>query len=612
MVAVRECTFLLVCLVANFAFFSCYPLHSSDTESAHMKKLREISYQKWSKFESSRQTSARVKGIIGSLECSLCKFGIGLLQRLMLMNATVEEIVTIATDVCVFAKYETERICQYIVPEFKDEVLYVVDKLVLSPEEACGVLFGSSCGHPFDPHFFWNLTLPDIPKPPVNPPKPPKAGSPVSRVLQLSDLHYDRQYKVGAKADCGEPLCCRDNDGSPGPSSQGAGKYGDYRNCDSPKILLENLFDHISSEEKFDYIFLTGDLPAHDVWNQSRSDQLEILDEITEMFSKYFPGVKVYPAVGNHESAPVNSFPPEYITGKYSISWLYDGFVDQWVNKTGWLPDSTIDTLKKGGYYTVLLAPHFRLVSLNMQMCNDQNYWLLLNATDPTGELKWLIDVLQAAEINEEKVHIIGHNHPSSCMKAWGWNYYRIVDRYESTILGQFFGHSHDDFFEMFYDEKTLSRPTSVAYVSGSVTPFQSLNPSYRIYDVDGNYTKSTRAILDHHNYVLNLTDANLTNKPKWFHEYSAKSAYNMKALQPSDWQKVIENLKTNDTMFNNFSSYNKKLHVTSPCTGACKEAMICELETARTDDPDLCKDKFYTKLTQKYQSDFRSINKKC
>ena len=46
--------------------------------------------------------------------------------------------------------------------------------VVLSPEEVCGILLGSSCGKPYDPrHQSWNVTFPATPKPPVavlNPP----------------------------------------------------------------------------------------------------------------------------------------------------------------------------------------------------------------------------------------------------------------------------------------------------------------------------------------------------------------------------------------------------------------------------------------------------------
>lgn len=101
--------------------------------------------------------------------------------------------------------------------------------------------------------------------------------------------------------------------------------------------------------------------------------------------------------------------------------------------------------------------------------------WLLLNSTDPATELQWFIYELQSAEFNNEKVHVIGkllfkkrvktlnifllgHIPPghSDCLKVWSRNYYAIVSRYESTITAQFFGHTHFDEFEVFYDHKDL------------------------------------------------------------------------------------------------------------------------------------------------------------
>ena len=49
--------------------------------------------------------------------------------------------------------------------------------------------------------------------------------------------------------------------------------------------------------------------------------------------------------------------------------------------------------------------------------------------------------------------------------------------RFEGTIAAQFFGHTHVDEFEMFYDEETLTRPVSVAFVAPSVTTYINLNP---------------------------------------------------------------------------------------------------------------------------------------
>ena len=37
-------------------------------------------------------------------------------------------------------------------------------------------------------------------------------------MLHITDIHLDPDYSVGSNAECGEPLCCRDDDGPPGKS----------------------------------------------------------------------------------------------------------------------------------------------------------------------------------------------------------------------------------------------------------------------------------------------------------------------------------------------------------------------------------------------------------
>lgn len=49
--------------------------------------------------------------------------------------------------------------------------------------------------------------------------------------------------------------------------------------------------------------------------------------------------------------------------------------------------------------------------------------------------------------------------------------------RFEGTIAAQFFGHTHLDEFELFYDEETLTRPVSIAFIAPSVTTYINLNP---------------------------------------------------------------------------------------------------------------------------------------
>ncbi|XP_071959555.1 sphingomyelin phosphodiesterase-like [Antedon mediterranea] len=528
-----------------------------------------------------------------TLDCFACRVAVKEIDDLIKTNATKDDVAKLATDICDLLQIETDRVCEYIVREFEPEIFGVAVGAVISPDELCTRLLGVTCGDPSDPGSPWNVTFPNIPKPTPTPPKPPKAGSPTLRILHLTDLHYDRRYKVGSNAECGEPLCCRDNDGPPAKGVAGAGAWGDYRYCDSPKWLIINLLEHLSSTEKFDAIYMTGDLPAHNVWNQTRDDELEILNEVTDMLLKYFPNTKIFPAIGNHESAPVNSFPPPYVKGKNSIDWLYTAFGKAWIDTAHWLPEDTRATIKQGGYYATEFFPDLLIVSLNMNMCNNQNWWLLINETDPAGELQWLISTLQKAEDKNQKVHILGHIAPGSgdCLKWWSWNYYQIVNRYESTITGQYFGHTHIQSLEVMYDLTNKSRPINVVHMPGSVTTYKHLNPGYRICEMDGHYNGSSYMMLDYNNTILNLTEANLTNKPVWQFAYNPKTEYGMKNLFPEDWNDFVQRMKTDRPLFDRFRKNMFKSHVTGTCDESCRKGQICSLESGRSNDDTFCKD---------------------
>lgn len=130
------------------------------------------------------------------------------------------------------------------------------------------------------------------------------------------------------------------------------------------------------------------------------------MKETVVQLAEVFPGIPIFPALGNHESAPVNSFPPPYVQQlDVSIAWLYDALSEEWQK---WLPPSVSYTIKRGAFYSVLVRPGFRIISINMNYCNNKNWWLLLNSTDPATQLQWIIYELQSAEFSNEKVHIIG------------------------------------------------------------------------------------------------------------------------------------------------------------------------------------------------------------
>ncbi|XP_026518436.2 sphingomyelin phosphodiesterase, partial [Terrapene carolina triunguis] len=164
-------------------------------------------------------------------------------------------------------------------------------------------------------------------------------------------------------------------------------------------------------------------------------------------------------------------------------------------------------------------------------------------------------------------------------------------DRFEGTIAAQFFGHTHVDEFEMFYDEETLSRPVSVAFVAPSVTTYINLNPGYRVYQLDGDYPGSSHMVLDHETFILNLTEANAPGaEPRWQRLYRARQAYGLPSVFPSDWDGLLRRFQADERLFQHFWFLFHKGHPPrEPCREACKAALLCALRSGRSADPGLC-----------------------
>ncbi|XP_068906860.1 sphingomyelin phosphodiesterase-like [Tenebrio molitor] len=521
------------------------------------------------------------------VSCPICKLGVGLLQREVKKNTSFEEIKTQFVGLCVAFKVATEDVCTGVFDVFGREVLPALKAVYIGPEEICSLVLGEVCGEVKNPMHEWKIDFPDVPKPQIADSELPKPGLPTFKVLHISDTHYDPDYVVGSVSNCEEPLCCRSTST---PSLKEdvvpAGKWGSYKKCDSPRILIENMLKSIAEEHPdLDYIIWTGDLPPHDIWNQTKDSNLAIIQDTVEQMFEYFPNTPIFPALGNHESIPAGSFAPPWVQDPdHSISWLYTRVADYWRK---WLPASVGNTVLHGGFYSVLVRPGFRIISLNTNYCHTLSWWLTVNSTDPAKELEWLIYELQEAENRGEKVHIIGHIPPGSsdCMKVWSKNFNMIVQRFENTIQGQFYGHTHADEFEVFYDVEENSRPVGVAYLGPSVTTYENHNPAYRIYYVDGDHDNTTREVLDHETWTINLDEANESSEdPKWYRLYSAKNAFAMDSLRPAAWAKVIDRLVQNPDFFDLFYKYYYRASPARPtCDTKCKLQILCDLKSGRS-----------------------------
>ena len=171
------------------------------------------------------------------------------MQHYVDSGKTTDEIIYAATKLCLSLKIESRRVCEGIINSMAEEVVFVLSRLILTADEICGFVIGDVCGSPYNPYHDWEVALPPIPKPSLISNQIPGTGPnvPPLKVLHLSDTHFDPYYHEGSNANCKEPLCCRLTDGIASSPSNGAGRWGDYRKCDTPRRTIESMLHHIAN-----------------------------------------------------------------------------------------------------------------------------------------------------------------------------------------------------------------------------------------------------------------------------------------------------------------------------------------------------------------------------
>jgi DNA repair exonuclease len=59
--------------------------------------------------------------------------------------------------------------------------------------------------------------------------------------------------------------------------------------------------------QKIDYIYMTGDIVDHGIWDTSIPKNTETIKKLIMALQMEFPNIPVYPILGNHEATPTNT-----------------------------------------------------------------------------------------------------------------------------------------------------------------------------------------------------------------------------------------------------------------------------------------------------------------
>ena len=543
----------------------------------------------------SASTSDKLSGLSVDFQCMVCHWGADVLVSFAKKGSGAErDFIAVVAKMCHFFGIESKEVCSAMVKSVGVQLFDILreSRGRVSAYDICGMVREGECARHSPRMSDWALSIDDLNRrSPIPVPLPVPAGSPKQKVLHLSDPHVLLDYTIGSLAKCNLPSCCSASNGFPSNKKDAAGYFGDYK-CDLPPWALDHMLADIRARHKdIDYVLITGDFPAHDIWRQNRTRNLESIRLVASVMKKHFGDIPVLPAIGNHESFPVNMFPDthESAGGKYDVSWLYGNVAKYFQH---WLPNAEQQkSIREGGFYSLELRPGLRVVAINTNVCNNLNFFLLLNFDDPSRHLHWIYRELHEAESQGDKVFILGHIPPGrdSCFNHWAHEYHRLIRRFNNTIVGQFFGHTHFDEFEVFYEDST---PIGVAYLAPSLTPHEGINPAYRIYEIDGQRENSTSQIVDHQTYFYDLEATLAQNRLVSRYEYSAVRSLDLDDLSPKSWHEYVLRLASDRSAFDEYRSrYYRFGPVTESvnCGTSCRKQLLCNLVTAESGELHHC-----------------------
>ncbi|TVY71539.1 Sphingomyelin phosphodiesterase [Lachnellula suecica] len=530
--------------------------------------------------------STTLTDIENLVTCAACEALLIVLK--VLAHTGNDPFVAVITDICIALGVEDADVCTGAIGLEGPILAHDLREMVIgtrTSELFCLTIFGL-CPWPAIEAYAVSMSS----KPATTRPAP--SGQSPLQVVHISDIHVDLSYEEGASYDCTKNICCRPYTAAdaPGNNSYPAGEFGEHT-CDSPVTLEESLYAAVESlVPDRSFTIFTGDVVEGAVWLVTDT---EVTNDLNDAYTRMKSLGQSYAVVGNHDTSPVNSFPPAAVDTTISSQWAYDTMSTEWSSWIGATAASEADS--NFGSYSVLTAEGLRMISVNTNFWYKQNFWLYEETMerDPSSQLAWLASELEAAETAGERVWLMGHMPMGSSDAFHDQSQYfdQIIQRFDATISAIFFGHTHQDEFQLSYS--TPAAPSAatanmVSYIAPALTP-TSGNPTFRVYSVD----PVTFAILDYTVYYANLSSPTYQTSPVWEKLYSVKEAYGSllsppitdaaAELTPAFWHNLTVLFENDDAVYQDWYARRGRDYSNATCIGDCKTASICGLRAAQS-----------------------------
>jgi hypothetical protein len=237
------------------------------------------------------------------MSCVACRSTFALMiQQFRSGSRTREQLQQDSVGLCMQLTTYGIVVCEGVVRLNAEIIFHILEQRpTLTANQMCSVVLQSECGDP-DPIFQFSVNV--SPGPAITQSKSrsiPRSPNEL-KILHFSDPHYDPHYTINSFANCPEPVCCRRASGiAPNPVDR-AGRWGDYRDCDSPWEVVEDALRAARRQHPdVDLVYITGDYVDHGVWETTHEGNLQIMDRFFNLVADVFGDVQVFPVLANHE-----------------------------------------------------------------------------------------------------------------------------------------------------------------------------------------------------------------------------------------------------------------------------------------------------------------------
>mmetsp|Transcript_11458 Transcript_11458/g.9871 ORF Transcript_11458/g.9871 Transcript_11458/m.9871 type:complete len:147 (+) Transcript_11458:1352-1792(+) len=133
----------------------------------------------------------------------------------------------------------------------------------------------------------------------------------------------------------------------------------------------------------------------------------------------------------------------------------------------------------------------------------------------------------------------------------WAARFSALVTRYQSTIRGLYYGHTHEEGMALMRSFEDPTVTVGVMLMPGSLTAYNGRTPGFRIFTVD----EETKLPIDYDQYRLNVSKWNEVHEGQieWEIVYTFLDEYSLEDMSLKSIDAMVDRFVDDNDLVNTF-----------------------------------------------------------